>query len=202
MKLYYALAILMVMALPAAATVVTPPALIDGNGNVVPQYYNGSTWVLDTGVITAVGSITATVTTDTHGSIAVGTTWQNDSGVRTITGTVTVREANNDTDVAVSNWPAVQLVADTPYTSYGIDTSAGGQTTDTIALSSMYSLWMITCEDSCYVDIVGTRAGADFRQQALFVDRCLVLPIQASALYVQSDVAYTYPRGIKCIGLR
>lgn len=50
MKLFIA-ALLVMLAVPCYATIITPPVLIDGNGNVCPQYWNGSAWVVDTGVI-------------------------------------------------------------------------------------------------------------------------------------------------------
>lgn len=62
MKLFIVF-LMVLMAIPCAAAIVTPPCLLDGNANLVPQYFNGTEWVLDTGTVNTVGTITATVTT-------------------------------------------------------------------------------------------------------------------------------------------
>lgn len=49
------------MVASAHAAIVTPPALIDGNGNVPAQVWTGSAWLLDSGVV-RVDSIAAAVT--------------------------------------------------------------------------------------------------------------------------------------------
>lgn len=175
MKLFTTLALLLVVACPAFA-VFTPPVPVDGNGNPVPSVYDaaGGTWLTDSGNVVNVGSITATVTTDSKNSIYNGTQWVNDSGVRTIA----------------------------PYTANGFDTSAGGTVTDTIDLGAVYSVIIVTCDDSCVVSLSGSLTGNAFLSYGDYVDRVLVLPYATRYVYVASSAAYVYPKAIRVRGLR
>jgi len=116
----------------------------------------------------------------------VGQTWLPDSGASS----------------AVLTVSGALPITDTPYTDYGFDTSAGGPVTDTIDLGAVYSVVIVTCNDSCVVMLDGTKTGAAALAHGDFVDRMYVLPYATRYLYVVSEAPYVYPKAIRVRGLR